>query len=147
MRFVTRVNVHIDRIATAWAIRRFVDPDATFMFVDRTDDRDIDAIPFDMRGAEIGHHHGRCSFETLLDKYELRDPALRRMGVIIRAIDMPLDAEPPSDAAWVAAAFDELRTRDFSDEERLACGAPICDRLYRACVEATPIRPRNGGGF
>lgn len=143
---MTRVNVHIDRIATAWAIRRFVDPGATFIFVDRADDRShIDAIAFDMRGAEIGHHHGRCSFETLLDKYELRDPALRRMGAIIRAIDMPLDAEPPSDAAWVAAAFDELRARDLSDEERLACGAPICDRLYRACVEAAAARRCDGG--
>ena len=147
MRFVTRVNVHIDRIATAWAIRRFVDPDATFVFVDRTADwNQIDAVPFDMRGAEIGHHHGRCSFEALLDKYELRDPALRRMGTIIRAIDMPLDAEPVPDEAWVGPAFDELRARDLSDDERLAWGAPICERLYQACVEVTAAGRRKSDG-
>lgn len=138
MRFVTRVNVHIDRIATAWAIRRFVDPDATFEFVDRTEDPSrIDAIPFDMRGVEIGHHNGRCSFEALLDKYELRDPALRRMGEIIRAIDVPLDADPRPDATWVEPAFDDLRAGGLSDDERLASGGVLCDRLYRECVAAT----------
>lgn len=138
MRYVTRRNVHIDRIATAWAIRRFVDPEAVFVFVDRTDDlsRD-DAIPFDMRGAEIGHHNGRCSFEALLDKYELREPALRRMGQVIRAIDVPLDSEPESAYAWVAAAFDHLRARGLSDEERLASGGLLCDRLYLACLSET----------
>ncbi len=94
MRFVTRSKVHVDRIATAWAIRRFIDPEATFVFVDRdTDVSDLDAIPFDMRGAELGHHAGRCTFEVLLDRYERRDPALRRMGEIVRAIDVPFDSQ------------------------------------------------------
>ena len=138
MRFVTRSNVHIDRIATAWAIRRFVDPGATFLFVERTEDLShIDAVPFDMRGAEIGHHHGRCSFEALLDKYELRDAALRQMGEIIRVIDVPLDDEVPPPFGWVAAAFDELRALALTDEERLVRGGSICDRLYRACADAT----------
>lgn len=137
MRFVTRVDVHIDRVATAWAIRRFVDPDAAFLFVDRTEDLSrVDAIPFDMRGAELGHHHGRCSFEVLLDKYELRDPVLHRMGEVIRRIDMPFDGEPTDGDAWVAAAFDELRALGLSDEERLTRGGLICDRLYRACAGA-----------
>ena len=138
MRFVTRANVHIDRIATAWAIRRFIDLGATFVFVDRTDDLSgVDAIPFDMRGAELGHHHGRCTFEALLDKYELRDPALRQMGEVIRAIDVPLDDEPPAGFDWVAPAFDELRELGLRDEERLTRGGLICDRLYRACADAT----------
>ena len=137
MRFVTRTNVHIDRIATAWAIRRFIDPGATFLFVDRTEDRaNIDAIPFDMRGAEIGHHYGRCSFEALVDMYELRDPVLRRMGEIIRMIDVPADDELPPAYAWVAPAFDQLRALGISDEERLTSGALLCERLYRACAEA-----------
>ena len=147
MRFVTRVNVHIDRISTAWAIRRFVDPDATFLFVDRTEDLShIDAIPFDMRGAELGHHHGRCSFEALLDKHQLRDPALRCMGEVIRSIDMPLDDETPARYDWVAPAFDDLRARGLTDEERLVEGAAICERLYRACsadVDAAASQSRD----
>ena len=143
MRFVTRANVHIDRIATAWAIRRFIDPSATFVFVDRTEDlADIDATPFDMRGAEIGHHYGRCSFEALLDTYELRDPVLRRMGEVIRMIDVPADDELPPVYQWVAPAFDQLRALGTSDEERLTSGALLCDRLYRECAEAAVSRGR-----
>lgn len=150
MRFVTRANVHIDRIATAWAIRRFIDPGAAFLFVDRTDNlTHIDAIPFDMRGAEIGHHGGRCSFEALLDKYELRDPALRRMGEIIRVIDVPVDDEPPPAHGWVAPAFEQLRSLGLGDEERMTEGALLCDRLYRECADAAvsrePERERRAG--
>ena len=138
MRYVTRADVHIDRVATAWAIRRFVDPHATFLFVDRKDDvRQIDAIPFDMRGVELGHHFGRCSFEALIDKHELREPAILLMGRIIRAIDMPLDEPPPETYAWVRSAFDELRASGLSDEDRIIRGGAICDELYRACVEST----------
>ncbi len=134
MRYVTRSRVYVDRIATAWAIRRFIDPDATFVFVDRNADLSaVDAIPFDMRGAELGHHAGRCTFEVLLDSYELRDPALRRMGAMIRAIDVPVDSEQTKDIAELAAVFDEIRDADISDGDRLGRGTPICDELYVKC--------------
>lgn len=108
------------------------------MFVDRTEDvSGLGAIPFDMRGAELGHHHGRCTFEALLDKYELRDPVLRRMGEVIRAIDVPFDDSPPAGFDWVAPAFDELRALGLSDEERLARGGLICERLYRGSADKT----------
>ena len=138
MRFVTRSKVHIDRIATAWAITRFIDPDATFVFVDRnTDVSGPDAIPFDMRGAELGHHAGRCTFEVLLDSYELRDLALRRMGQIVRAIDMPFDSEGKDDLVALAAAFNELRDADLTDNDRLARGWLLCDELYETCGGST----------
>jgi hypothetical protein len=134
MRFVTRSKVHVDRIATAWAIRRFIDPDATFVFVDRnTDVSGFDAIPFDMRGAELGHHAGRCTFEVLLDSYELRDPTLRCIGQIVRAIDMPFDSDTREDVAALTAAFNELRDADISDDERLLRGQRICEELYVKC--------------
>ena len=89
LRFVTRAKVHVDRMATAWAIRRFIDPEASFEFIDHNrDPMPLEAIPFDIRGAELGHHGGKCTFEVLIEKYELRDPALRRMGEMIRAIDV-----------------------------------------------------------
>jgi hypothetical protein len=136
VRFVTRSKIHVDRIATAWAIRRFVDPDASFEFIDRNrDPMPIGAIPFDIRGAELGHHGGKCTFEVLVEKYELRDPALRRMGAMIRAIDVPLDDETPPAIAEVAAAFDRIRDAAISDDERLAQGGRICDELYVWCSE------------
>ena len=134
MRFVTRSKVHVDRIATAWAIRRFIDPDATFVFVDRnTDVSALDAIPFDMRGAELGHHAGRCTFEVLLDSYELRDPALRRMGAIVRAIDVPFDSGRTEDVAALMTEFNELRDANIDDEERLLRGRLICEELFKKC--------------
>ena len=114
MRFVTRSKVHVDRIATAWAITRFIDPGATFVFVDRnTDVSGLDAIPFDMSGAKLGHHAGRCTFEVLLDSYELRDPALRRMGEM--------------------DAFNDLRDADIADGDRLLRFRLICEELYLKC--------------
>ena len=141
MHFVTRARVHVDRIATAWAIRRFVDPDASFEFIDRNrDPTRLGAIPFDMRGVELGHHGGRCTFEVLLEKYELRDPALLRMGAIIHAIDVPLDDETPAALLELAAAFDHIRDSAISDDERLIQGARICDELYIDCDGASNDR-------
>lgn len=134
MRFVTRERIHVDRIATAWAIRRFVDAEATFEFVPRTRDlQGIDAVPFDVRGAELGHRGGRCPLEALIDKYELRDQALTAMALIIRAADLP-DQEPaPTIAAGVQAIFDGIRDGCETDEERLAAGVVVCDALYAFC--------------
>lgn len=134
MHFVTREHIHVDRIATAWAIRRFVDREATFEFVAWTRDaRRVEGIPFDMRGAELGHRNGRCTFENLLEKYELRDLALRRMASIIRGADLPHEEGAPAEAAGVAALFDGIRDTAASDDERLERGAAICDALYAYC--------------
>jgi hypothetical protein len=136
-RFVTRAQLHVDRIATAWAIRRFVDPHATFEFVDRVRDVSaLGAIPFDVRGAELGHHDGRCTFEALIAHYELKDPALARMGPIIRGADLRYEDDVPAESAGVAAIFDGLRDAEITDEERLARGSIVCDALYAYCLSA-----------
>ena len=135
MHFITRERIHVDRIATAWAIRRFVDPDATFEFVARTRDAaKLGGIPFDMRGAELGHRHGRCTFENLLEKYELRDPALRRMGRIIRGADLPHEDGAPRESAGILAVFDGIRDGASTDSERFRRGAAVCDALYAYCT-------------
>jgi hypothetical protein len=132
--FVTREHIHVDRIATAWAIRRFVDPDATFEFVPRTRDISrVDGVPFDIRGAELSHRDGSCTFETLLEKYELRDPGLRRMAAIIHGADLPHHEGAPAEAAGVLAVFDGIRDAAGSDEERLRLGSAICDAIYAYC--------------
>src|SRR5215207_5713534 len=92
MNYITRERVHVDRIATAWAIRKFIDPEATFQFVPRTRDvRGMDGIPFDVRGATLTHRGGRCTFEVLLDTYDLEDSALQHMARVIHAADLPQD--------------------------------------------------------
>jgi hypothetical protein len=132
--FVTREHVHVDRIATAWAIRRFVDRDATFEFVPRTRDvSKLAGIPFDIRGAELGHRDGRCTFESLLEKYELRDPALRRMASIIRGADLPHEEGAPPESPGVLAIFDGIRDGAATDAQRLEAGVIVCDALYAYC--------------
>jgi hypothetical protein len=134
MHFVTREHIHVDRIATAWAIRKFIDPEATFEFIPRTRDiRRVSGIPFDIRGAELGHRNGRCTFESLLEKYELRDQPLRRMAAIIRGADLPHEVGAPPEAAGVLAVFDGIRDASSTDEERLARGSAVCEALYAYC--------------
>lgn len=140
MHFITRERVHVDRIATAWALRRFLDPAATFEFVPRT--RDITGmrgVPFDLRGAELGHRDGRCTLESLIEKYEIADPALRRMARIIHAADLPQDDPTPIVAAGVRAIFDGVRDGSDTDPERLERGFVVCEALYAYCrSEADP---------
>src|SRR5712692_4402542 len=134
MRYVTRERLHIDRVATAWAIRRFVDSDATFAFVPRT--KDVETIvgtAFDIRGAELSHSGARCTFEVLLARHGLTDPALGRLGLIVRGADLPGEDASPPESSGVRAVFDGLRDADLTDDERLKVGSAFCDALYAFC--------------
>lgn len=134
MRFVTRERLHVDRIATAWAIRRFVDQEASFAFVPRTKDVDrMDGTAFDIRGAELSHRGPRCTFEVLVEHHGLADPALARMGLIVRGADLPHEDAAPPESNGVRAVFDGLRDADLSDDERLRIGSAFCDALYAYC--------------
>ena len=129
MRWVTRANVHIDRAACAWLIRRFVDPDAGFVFVDDPDEVPADATPFDMRGVELSHHGGECSFETFLRRYELADPVLWEIAKIVHEADLADDRYDAPEAPGLDAIVRGLAlTRD--DEELLRATAPLFDGLY-----------------
>lgn len=88
MRWATRAGIHIDRAACAWLIRRSIDPAAEFVFV--TDPADVpdDTTAFDMRGAALSHHHGDCSFETILRRYDLTDPVLWTIAEIVHEADL-----------------------------------------------------------
>ncbi len=88
MRWATRSGPHVDRTACAWLIERFVDTDAEFVFVDDPDEVPADATPFDMRGVELGHHNGECSFEAVLRRYELDDPALWVIARIVHEAEL-----------------------------------------------------------
>jgi hypothetical protein len=141
MKYITRERVHVDRIASAWAIRKFVDPTAAFEFVPRTRDvHGMGGIPFDIRGAALTHRAGRCTFEVLLETYALEDPALHRMARVIHAADLPQDEPSTSLAPGVLAIFDGIRDGCVSDDERLARGFVVCDALYAYCQHSNSDR-------
>src|SRR5438093_478847 len=88
MKWATRRHCHVDRAACAWLIRRFIDTDAEFVFVEDPDEVPADATPFDMRGVELSHHGGDCSFETFLRSYELGDPVLWEIAKVVHEADL-----------------------------------------------------------
>ena len=88
MKWATRAHCHVDRSACAWLVQRFIDPDAQFVFVADPDDVPADATPFDMRGVELSHHNGNCSFETFLERYELDDVVLWDIARIVHEADL-----------------------------------------------------------
>jgi hypothetical protein len=131
-RYITRERVHIDRIATAWAIRRFVDPEATFAFVERErDPAQLDGTTFDMRGSELSHQAGKVTFEVLLERHRLDSPALARMAAIVHAVDT--HETETSESAGVGAVFDGIRDGLPTDAERLEAGFAVCDALHAYC--------------
>jgi hypothetical protein len=129
MRWATRRNCHVDRTACAWLITRFVDADADFVFVSDPEQVPDDATPFDMRGVELGHREGRCSFESILVKYSLEDPALERLGEIVHEADLGDERYEAPEAPGLDAVVRALgRTR--SDPELLEVTGAIYDALY-----------------
>jgi hypothetical protein len=130
MIWATRRHVHIDRTACAWLIRRFIDPDAKFVFVDDPDEVPADATPFDMRGVELGHRDGRCSFETILALYELDDPALERIGQVVHEADIGDERFDAPEAPGVDALLRGLALHAADDDQMIAMTGPLYDALY-----------------
>src|SRR4030066_1701254 len=119
MLWVTRSHVHVDRVACPWRIRRVVDSGAEFLFVPKNQVEkaaaETGAIPFDVPGVELGHHEGRCSFESILAKYELADSALARLAENVPAADIATDlhnAEIPPGLEAIATGFGVIRPDD-----------------------------------
>lgn len=138
MKWVTRKNAKVDRVACPWLIRRFVDPDAEFLFVPAEEVLTVaareGAIPFDVPGVELGHGEGRCSFESILVKYGLDDPALVLLGRVVHGADIPQDLGLEPEAAGlraIAHGFALLLGED--DQEKLRLQFPLYDALYAWC--------------
>ena len=139
MRWVTRRNLHIDRTACAWLIKRFVDPDAEFIFVEPgTDNAKVDGQSFDMRGADFTHVGEHCSFEEIVLRKGLdSDAALVEMGRIVREADVL-----PRRSRWPEATGLDALMRGFQlsvpdDYEKLQLTAALYDALYAYCHEKT----------
>jgi hypothetical protein len=119
----------VDRAACAWLLRRFVDPDAEFVFVEDPADVAADATPFDMRGVELSHHNGDCSFETMLGGYALDDPVLWEIARLVHEADLADDRfdEP------AAEGLDEIcrgLTLVLDDDQTLLVTQSVFDGLY-----------------
>jgi hypothetical protein len=130
MIWATRRHVHIDRTACAWLIRRFIDPDAQFVFVDDPDEVPADATAFDMRGVELGHRGGRCSFETIVARYELDDPALDRIGQVVHEADIGDERYDAPEAPGVDALLRGLALRAADDDQMIEITLPLYEALY-----------------
>ncbi len=142
MRYYTRRRPQVDRCGSAWLIKRFVDPKAEFAFVEEGDELP-GAVPFDMSGVELGHHRGRCSFEAILSKHKLKDPALIEMGRIIRSADL-LDAEETLEGPGMDLLFRGLLHLTKDDHEVLALAEPVLDALYAALRDRGATWARSG---
>jgi hypothetical protein len=129
MRWATRAGVHIDRAACAWLIRRHLDPDAEFVFVDDPAEVPADATAFDMRGVELGHHAGRCSFETILGRYELTDPVLWKLGELVHEADLDDERFDAPEARGLDVALRGL-SMIAADSRVLDLSGPLFDGLY-----------------
>jgi hypothetical protein len=128
--WVTRTGVHVDRIASAWLVRRFVDPAARFKFVPAKGYRpETGEIRFDMFEAEFTHEGDRCTFEVLVERLAIRDPGVRALAEIVHDIDLKESKFDRPETAGVAAAIVGLCTVHRDDEERLAAGFALFDHL------------------
>jgi hypothetical protein len=137
MKWLTRSHVHVDRVACPWLITRFVDNQAEFLFAPKNQVDQIaaktGAIPFDAPGVELGHKDGLCSFESIMLKYDLRDPALKRMAKIVHAADVDADIDTDPLARGLEAIATGYSVRFPNDGENLAHQFEVYDALYAWC--------------
>jgi hypothetical protein len=129
--WVTRQGVHVDRIASAWLIRRFIDPDARFKFVSGKGYRPAeDELRFDMFQAEFTHEGDKCTFEVLLDRVATRDPALRAIAEIIHDIDLKDNKFGRHEAVGIRTLIDGIALTTADDSERITRGTDVFNNLY-----------------
>ncbi|TAK12786.1 MAG: chromate resistance protein [Anaerolineae bacterium] len=137
MLWITRSHVHVDRVACPWLILRFIDSDAEFLFVPKSQidkvAKETGGIPFDAPGVELGHHGGKCSFETIIEKYGLEEPGLLRLAKIVHAADIAEDlhADPVAPGLEAIASGFSLILPD--DAENLDAQFIVYDALYAWC--------------
>ena len=137
MLWVTRSHVHVDRVACPWLIRRFIDSEAQFLFVPKSQinmvAEETGGIPFDAPGVELGHHDGKCSFETIIEKYELSEPGLLRLAKIVHAADIAADLQSDEIAPGleaIASGFSLILPDDLANLEKQFV---VYDALYAWC--------------
>ena len=138
MRWVTCKNANVDRVACSWLIKKFVDPQAEFLYVpveqiQATAERE-NAIPYDAPNVELGHVDGRCSFESIMVKYGLHDGGLERLAQIVHGADVAADIDIVPEARGLKAiAFGFAMVHGDDDHEKIRLETPMYDALYAWC--------------
>jgi hypothetical protein len=138
MKWITREKVKVDRVACPWLIKKFIDQDAEFIFVPadkvmETAEREK-AIPFDVPGVELGHHGGRCSFEAIITKYRIKDPAVHLLAQIVHGADVQQDIYGRPEASGLKAIAEGFRALNLKDDhEILEKEFIVYEALYSYC--------------
>jgi hypothetical protein len=128
--WVTRPRPGVDRMSSAWLIRRFIDAKARFVFGPPAAARG--AIPFDTFDAEFGHHGKKCTFETFCERFGIADPAVRRIGRIVHDLDLKETKYDESETATIGHLVEGLRRAHRNDDELLRSGIEMFEALYQS---------------
>jgi hypothetical protein len=141
MKWVTRERPKTDRIACPWLIRRFIDPEAEFLYVptDRVLEiaEEESALSFDAPGARYTHRDGLCSFEVLVEEYELDDPALHLLARIVHGADVAEDRDATPESRGLLAVAEGFYLLGLGDHRQLELSEPVYDALYAWCRHET----------
>jgi hypothetical protein len=140
--WITRPRPGVDRMASAWLIRRFIDPQARFAFATDSADLGDRQVPFDMYGAAFGHHGARCTLETLQHVFDLTDPAVSRIAAIVHDLDLKDGRFGAPETTTVAALIDGLQARYADDDALLVQGMNVFEALHTAFANSNKTTAR-----
>lgn len=140
--WVTRPRPGVDRMASAWLIRRFIDSAAKFRFTDEIKDLPKREVPFDTYGAEFGHQGDRCTFETLCDRFGIDDPAVRHIAAIVHDVDLKDQRYDAPERPIVASVIQGLQATYPDDHELLEHGIALFAALYQSLARRTSPKTR-----
>ena len=143
MKWITRERVKVDRVACPWLIKKFVDPEAEFLFVPPDQvlavaEREV-ATPYDVPDVELGHHDGKCSFEAIVSKYSIDDPAIPLLAEIVHGADVAEDLYGRAEAPGLKAIAEGFRLVYDNDQEQLTRELPVYDALYAYCRQRIAV--------
>ena len=139
--WITRPRPGVDRMSSAWLIRRFIDPNAHFVFGEPGSAPA--AVPFDTYEAEFGHHGANCTFETLCNRFAITDPCVRHIGRIVHDIDLKETRFEEAETPTVSRIVDGLRLAHNEDDGLLRSGIDVFEALYQSLAEATRTQTKN----
>jgi len=144
MKWITRKNIKVDRVACPWLIRRFIDPDAEFLFVEEAQLLDVaareGATPFDaprLPAVKLNHRGEKCTFEAIIEDYNLNQTGLSSLALIVRAADIKGQEHVAAEGVGLRAIADGCKAMGLSDEDRLAKQFPVYDALFAYCRKST----------
>jgi len=147
MKWITREKVKVDRVACPWLIKKFVDLEAEFIFVPAEKVLDVakqeKAIPFDVPDVELGHHEGKCSFEAIVAKYPIKDPAIHLLAQIVHGTDVAQDLYGRLEAPGLKAIAEGFRHLELKDDHEILLKEFIVyDALYAFCQQEIKNRQK-----